>query len=214
MNVTLTLSGLALALNARSGLFANDDTLAEAQAKLTGPAAKTAYAEKLLVDATSLFAIPAEAIPGLAARLADPATRDGVVADLYGFGYADPAIDWAGTGITLVMDRVFADRAENGKLHVVAIPAGWSVDLWSSDSDLTEDGRVYSHWVAASLPTAPADSYDEPMQFVLLSSEVSGTLRWGGHELSLYCGEVDITAERQNRMFWDLLSTQAAGRPV
>jgi hypothetical protein len=209
----ITLADLTLYLNRTSGFYLDEASFQEALVSLSGPAAKIAYAEKLLNEESRIFAIPPAEIPSLAARLADPATRKGIVEDLYGFGYADPAINWAGTGITITMDRVFADSSR-GEVHVVAVPAEWSVDLWSSDSDLTEDGRVYSHWIAATLPTAPADSYAEPMQFVLLSSELNGNLSWGGHRLSIYRDEVTIDVESQNRMFWDLLSTEAIGRPV
>jgi hypothetical protein len=209
----INLAELAQSLNRTSGLYLGGDVLGDALLELSGPLAKAAYAAKLLAEESRTFAIPADAIAGLATRLADPATREGVVADLYGFGYADPAINWAGTGVTITMDRVFADR-DGGELVVVAVPAGWSVDLWSSDSDLTDKGRSYYHWVAASLPSVPADSYEEPMQFVLLSSEIYGTLRWGGHRLSIFRGEVSIDVESQNRVFWDQLAGEAVGRPV
>lgn len=193
----MNLSDFVSTLNRSSGLFCGEEDASEALRSLTSREFMLGYAAELLNAERSTFAIPAEAIPTLAEMLVQPASRHAVVESLYGFGYARSSIDWAGTGITITMERVFADNG--GTCHAVLVPAAWSTALWSSDSDLTEEGRVHHHWVAATLPSMPADSWDVPMMWVLLSSEIYGTLHWGGHTVSIYRGEVRLEEEPQFR---------------
>lgn len=200
----MILSDFVSRLNRASGFGGDHPSVPEVLERLTSRGFKRNYALQLLALERSTFAIPDDAMPALADMLVDPTTRDACLHALYGFGYARPEIDWAGTGITLTMERVFGDRG--GECFAVAIPAAWSLDAWSSDSDLTEEGRVYHHWVSATLPSLPADSWDVPFQWALLSSEMYGTFHWGGHVVSIYRGDVTLTEEPQNRLLKEMVS--------
>lgn len=200
----MILSDFVSRFNRESGFGGDHPAALEALGRLTSPECKREYALKLLELERSTFAIPDDALPALADMLVEPTAREACLKAIYGFGYARPEIDWAGTGITLVMDRVFGDRG--GECFAVAVPAAWSLDAWSSDSDLTEDGRVYHHWVAATLPSIPADSWDVPFRWALLSSEMSGTFRWGGHVVSIYRGEVTLSEEPEHHLLKEMTS--------
>jgi hypothetical protein len=189
------LSDFVSVLNRTSSFYLTEHAVTDAVGRLTSRETKLAYATELLEAERSTFAIPNEALPVLAEMLVEPSSRGDVVKSLYGFGYANPSIDWAGTGLTITMERVFGD--EGGSCLAALVPAAWPVELWSSDSDLTDEGRVYYHWVSAKLPTVKADAWDVPMKWVLLSSEIYGTLHWGGHVVSIFRGEVELERELQ-----------------
>jgi hypothetical protein len=160
---------------------------------LTSTAQKIAYATELLRDAQQIYQIPEADIAGLAAEFADPAKRRTAESMLSRYPFTNPATTWAGTGYSIIMDRVFAE--DDGTTHVVAVPANWSLDLWHSDRDLGEDGYTYHHWVYATLPSIAALDSSQPVRYVLVSDCIYGSLYWGGKHIQLYRGEITVAAD-------------------
>lgn len=181
-----------LAAMSRKTWWITDEMAGEILTELTKPETKKQYALKLAKDAQSIYAIPESELTAVAEGLSDPSTRRSTEHMLSRFGYADPNTEWAGTGYSIIMDRVYAENEPLAECHIVAIPAQWSKDLWHGERDLTEDGYQYSHWVYAELPSITIWDLDTPVSCVLVSEDIYGTLYWGSNVVSLYRGEVTI----------------------
>lgn len=189
-------------------VFCPPDQVREIHETLTSTAYKQSYARRLISDIRQLYVIPDSDVDAIVAGLADPSTRRATEHAFGKYPFRNPATQWAATGYSLVMDRIFAE--DSGSTYVVAVPAQWSLDLWHSERDLGDDGYSYQHWVYATLPATYDYDRPDPVAYALVSDDVYGTLHWGGSMIRLYRGEITVVDDPFSRYCTDLLGTCAA----
>lgn len=187
----------------------NHSAASDALEQLTSHNAKVEFARTLLRDARKFFVIDDGTEARLAAMLADPAARRRAEQELHSCPYRDSKTDWIGTGYSLIMDAVFAEDEPLAECHIVAIPHQWSSTLWHGERDLTDDGYRYYRWPYAELPYIEMHDQDEPIKLVMISENISGTLTWGGSNLSLYRGEITVRPNWAGNAILDALAQGA-----
>jgi hypothetical protein len=173
--------------------------------KLTSYETKAATARALLEDAKKLYAIPAADEQSIIDGFVNPQERRLTESMLRKYEFRNPKTSWAGTGYSLIMEDLFADDGAGGALYVLPVPATWSLNLWSSERDLGEDGYSYSHWVRATLPSITEWDQSTPISYALVSDRVYGNLNWGGYSLSLYRGEISVRDDFHARVLGEVL---------
>lgn len=190
--------------------YLTDERIDEIKAELTSSEAKYRFARALLEDAATLYSISDQDLDDLARQFVDPSTRRDAECSMTRFPFKDPKTEWAAHGYSLVMDRIYAEDDPNADVHVVAVPAHWSLDLWHHDRDLCDDGYHYQRWVYATLPHIVDHDREVPMAYVLISEDVYGTLHWGDQIVSLYRGEVTISQDHSASRTMALIAEAAA----